>query len=382
MERKRRMLPMSLGMASPDGVLTQNVQPGSALPMTAQRYREMALKYGQEAADAEAAEPDLAAAQDYMRKRTEGGDMAMLNALAAQFAGERFQPVQAQFLKRASEARDPLKIGTGMLTPDGQYVRDTVADAQRKAAAKARQAQAYEQMATGLETAEQRRLDAINRARQSDEFQRMGLDLRQQGIDLQRAIAANRQQGGPQRAPQGYQWTTTADGQPALTFIPGGPADPANKSTGPASEDERKAGAWFAQADNARRNMETVIKTAPGAAYPSVAERAAGFIPGVGADIANSLRPENRQKFVQAAESMSEALLRAATGAGVTKDETNQKLRELIPQLGDKPGTVQQKLAAYDVYMNALKTRAGRALPTGGSPTPAPAQDDPLGLRR
>lgn len=363
------MLPMSLGASSPDGVLTQNVQAGAALPMTAKRYREMALKYGQEAADAEAAEPDLASAQEYLRKRSQGGDVAMLNALAAQFAGERFQPMQAQFLKRAAAAQEPLRIGTGMLTPDGQYVRDTVADAQRKAAAKSRQAQAYEQMATGLESAEQRRLDAINRARQSDEFQRMGLDLRQQGIDLQRAVAANRQQGGPQRAPQGYQWTTTADGQPALTFIPGGPADPANKNAGAPSEDERKAASWLAQADNARKNMEAVIKTAPTAAYPTAAERAAGFIPGVGADIANSLRPENRQKFVQAAESMSEALLRAATGAGVTKDETNQKLRELVPQLGDKPGTVQQKLAAYDVYMNALKTRAGRALPTNAAPS-------------
>lgn len=194
MERKRRMLPMSLGMASPDGVLTQNVQAGSALPMTAQRYREMALKYGQEAADAEAAEPDLTAAQEYMRKRGEGGDMAMLNALAAQFAGERFQPVQAQFLKRASEARDPLKIGTGMLTPDGQYVRDTVADAQRKAASKARQAQVYEQMATGLETAEQRRQDALERSRQADEFKRLGLDLQQQGLQLRRDIAASKPQ--------------------------------------------------------------------------------------------------------------------------------------------------------------------------------------------
>lgn len=192
--QRRRMLPQTLGMASPDGVLTQNVQPGSALPMTAQRYREMALKYGQEAADAEAAEPDLTAAQDYLRKRGEGGSMATLLALAAQAAGEDFAPIQAHYLKRAAAASDPLKIGTGMLTPDGQYVRDTVADAQRKAAAKARQAQAYEQMATGLETAEQRRLDALERARQADEFKRMGLDLQQQGLQLRRDMAANRPQ--------------------------------------------------------------------------------------------------------------------------------------------------------------------------------------------
>lgn len=214
--QRRRMLPQTLGMASPDGVLTQNVQPGSALPMTAQRYREMALKYGQEAADAEAAEPDLTAAQDYLRKRGEGGSMATLLALAAQAAGEDFAPIQAHYLKRAAAASDPLKIGTGMLTPDGQYVRDTVADAQRKAAAKARQAQAYEQMATGLETAEQRRLDALERARQADEFKRMGMDLQQQLLQFRRDMAANRQQGDSQVGsftPAGF----TPQGQQVVT---------------------------------------------------------------------------------------------------------------------------------------------------------------------
>lgn len=368
--RRRRMLPMSLGASSPDGVLTQNVQAGGALPRSMQIRKQMA--------DLESQDDDVSAMQAYARKQGDSGAMSMLAALAAQAAGEDFAPIQAHYLKRAAAAQQPMRVGRGMVTPDGQYIVDPGARREAQLGRLSREADLADrleaQAAAQAErlTAEQRRQqERIDARREADEREgRLRRDLRAMG------------QSGPQRAPQGYQWTTTADGQPALTFIPGGPADPANKSTGPASEDERKAGAWFAQADNARRNMETVVKTAPGAAYPSVAERAAGFIPGVGADIANSLRPENRQKFVQAAESMSEALLRAATGAGVTKDETNQKLRELVPQLGDKPGTVQQKLAAYDVYMGALKTRAGRALPTGSSPTPAPAQDDPLGLRR
>lgn len=172
------MLPRSLAKRSPGGVLTTAVQPGSALPMTAARYREMALKYAQEAADAETAEPDLSSAQEYLRKRSGEGDAAMLNALAAQFAGEQFQPVQAQFLKRAAAAQEPLKIGTGFMTPDGQYVRDTVADAQRKATAKARQAQVYDQMATGLETAEQRRQDALDKRSSDERYRQDMLDLR------------------------------------------------------------------------------------------------------------------------------------------------------------------------------------------------------------
>lgn len=188
------LLKKARGLQSPDGVLTQSVQPGSALPMTAQRYRELAMRYAQEASDAETAEPDLASAQEYMRKRSGEGQSAMLNALAAQFAGEQFQPLQAQFLKRAAAAQEPFKVGTGMLTPDGQYVRDTVADAQRKAAAKARQAQAYEQMATGLETAEQKRQDA--ETRRQDALARQGFEQQYKTdmLNLRRDIAANKPQ--------------------------------------------------------------------------------------------------------------------------------------------------------------------------------------------
>jgi hypothetical protein len=367
---RRRMLPMSLGASSPGGVLTQNVQSAPALPLSMQRRRERDALLAQE--------DDMSALQAYGRQQGESGQAAMLNALAAQFAGERFEPVQTQFLKRAAAAQQPMRVGKGMVTPDGQYIVDPGAKREAQIARLSGEIELAERLEAS-EKAQAERLAEQRRAQQALIDARREADERE--ARLRRELRAMGQ-SGPQRAPQGYQWTTTADGQPALTFIPGGPADPSNKNTGPASEDERKAGAWFAQASNARNNMESIVRTAPSAAYPSVAERAAGFIPGVGADIANALRPENRQKFVQAAESMSEALLRAATGAGVTKDETNQKLRELVPQLGDKPGTVQQKLAAYDVYMGALRTRAGRALPTGGSPTPAPAQDDPLGLRR
>jgi hypothetical protein len=104
-------------------------------------------------------------------------------------------------------------------------------------------------------------------------------------------------------------------------------------------------------------------------------------VPGVGENFANKLRPEERQKFVQAGSSMSEALLRAATGAGMNEYEAKQKVRELVPQLGDTPGVVAQKTASYDVYMKSLQARAGRALPQN-SPGGAPAADnDPFGVR-
>lgn len=87
------------------------------------------------------------------------------------------------------------------------------------------------------------------------------------------------------------------------------------------------------------------------------------MIPGIGEDIANKIRNESRQRFLQASSSFAEATLRAATGAGVTMDEAKQKAKELTPQIGDSDEVIKQKIAAQEMYLEALKVRAGRALP-------------------
>ena len=87
MLKRKRMLPQALGMQSPAGVLTQDVQPGQAasvLPRSLEVRRKIAELEGAQAKD--------------------DGGMSTLNALAAQFAGESFQPIQAQYLKRAAAA--------------------------------------------------------------------------------------------------------------------------------------------------------------------------------------------------------------------------------------------------------------------------------------
>lgn len=140
----------------------------------------------------------------------------------------------------------------------------------------------------------------------------------------------------------------------------GGGTKPAANAT----EDERKAAGWLAQADNAYRNMLGAMYTkegkATGAEKPGILESIAPF--GVGAGLARST---NRQKFVQGSESLGEAILRAATGAGVNKDEAAQKARELTPVWSDDEGTRQQKLASIPMYLRSLQTRAGRAAPEG-----------------
>lgn len=142
-----------------------------------------------------------------------------------------------------------------------------------------------------------------------------------------------------------------------------------------ATEDERKAAGWLAQADNAWKNMQAVAfkRDKNGAVVMSTNGRPVmsddskpGFIesaPMMPGGLANLSRSAGRQKFVQAGSSLSEALLRAATGAGVNKDEAAQKIAELTPQWGDTEEVIQQKMDAIPMYMESLKARSGRALP-------------------
>lgn len=161
-------------------------------------------------------------------------------------------------------------------------------------------------------------------------------------------------------ADKGYRWTDKGTQE----FIPGGPADPANLAakaelSGKASEDERKAAGWLAQATNSYNNMANVMQTSPDASGPGLLESVAS---GLGAQgIANTLRSPDRQRFVQAASSFAEAALRAATGAGVNKEEAIQKIQELTPLYTDDLPNRQQKLDSMKVYLDSLTARAGRA---------------------
>jgi hypothetical protein len=180
------------------------------------------------------------------------------------------------------------------------------------------------------------------------------------------------------RAPSGYR--ENPDG--SLSFIPGGPADPANKLNGQPSEDERKAAGWLAQADNAYKNMLSAISRFPDAASPGFPDAVAGT-PLIGPGLAQMMRGPERQQFLQAASSLSEALLRAATGAGQNEAEARQKIVELVPQIGDKAPVRQQKMDAIPMYLASLNTRAGRAAKSpevsNAPPQNTPSQQTGLG---
>lgn len=412
-KRRQSLLPRAVSAVttSPGGTLTTSVRPdldpmqygtqleqlrrpgpgipaaaeqASVLPSSIEAYRKRAADLYKQGSDLYNADVDTSALQAFAKQQGERGNASMLNAMAAQFAGESFQPIQAQYLKRAAAAQEPIKIGGGMLTPDGQFIKDPFAGQEKKAEFLLQQAKAYEQMAATAETAQERAAALAAQNQVQNELRALMVQIAGFNAQTGRINAqtnqtnasgggslgvGNAQQigSGPNQEPifrqKNGQLFTYNEAAQAVPYT--GPVKPKASNAEPTVEENRMAGLFF-QADNARRNMEIVMKESPSAAYPTVGERAAGFIPGIGEDVANTMRPETRQRFVQAAGSMAEALLRAATGAGVNESEQKQKIAELVPQLGDKPGNVKQKLESYDAYMKSLRARAGRALPKDG----------------
>ena len=168
--------------------------------------------------------------------------------------------------------------------------------------------------------------------------------------------ARTREAASAGKIPTGYR--ANKDG--SLSFIPGGPADP-NTKDGKMTEDQAKATGWLIQAENAYGNMKKVTFGEDGklakSAKPGIGD-ALAEIPFMGG-LGNRLRSDDRQKFVQGASSLSESLLRAATGAGVNISEAKQKIEEITPVFGDSDAVIKQKFDAIPLYLDSLRVRSG-----------------------
>jgi hypothetical protein len=151
---------------SKGGTLTDNVQPGQSVLPNARAAIGQPMDYRQRAADLYAQGEDMY--QKYLDKNEGAGESATLNALAAQFAGEGFQPLQAQFLKKAGAAEDTQA---------------------KKAEFLLQQAKAYETLAQNAETARERIAAQREAAALQNQLKLMGLDIQRQGLDLRAQTA-------------------------------------------------------------------------------------------------------------------------------------------------------------------------------------------------
>ena len=229
-----------------------------------------------------------------------------------------------------------------------------------------------------LSDTENANLFALDKMRQEQNFQLGKMGMEQDFTSRQNSLSRNNT-----NANQPLVAVLDANGQP--TYVPRNQAmgkAPYNPNQAKLTEDQAKASGWLSQATNAYNNMQNVMyKTDPTTGMPLLDANGkpqlnySNIKPSTGEMLASSLgmpgaaQTAPRQKFVQAGSSMSEALLRAATGAGVNKEEAAQKVKELTPQYFDKPEVIQQKLEAIPVYLESLKVRSSG----GRNLTAAPA---------
>ena len=268
---------------APSSVAPAGLQPGPVIPRALQGSgpsaslaapsQGTAMSYFKKYEDMMNKSPDMTAMNEYARQRSQGGDLDMLNSLAAAYAGERYAPNQASHLKRAMAARGPLEVSGGMLTNKG-FVEDPYAA--RKAAAE-----------TALNIAKQ-----INESEQSA--------LRQGSID---ARAVDR--------------VTDLFGRAASTA--------AGKAAGTAAQNQPMVEANFnAVMDSLNAFDSPEVKNEAGYALGLVGSRV-GSIPGLNSNFLNRREQLQGQAFLQAFEALK--------GGGAISEVEGEKATTAIARL-------------------------------------------------
>jgi hypothetical protein len=313
---------------------------------------------------------DHSAAEAAYRAHADSGMTNTVMALLARQAGPSYAHMQDAFLRQAAEAQQPMKMAGGTMTPEGWVPDPDYAHALELRRLEAKDTALTRALETNLTLSERARLEGQRERNQKD------IADAQMRMHLQTAQLIHAASGAAGAGTWGDAGTDPNTGAPVyqnnktgLLMTHDAQGNPVRYQGAPtgknaASEDERKGAGWLGQAENAKANVDRVVAEHPNAMKPGVVESVAGWLPGKwGDDLANSVRSGDRQKFVQAASSFSEAALRMATGAGVNRDEAIQKINELTPRFGDKPDVIKQKMESWDGYIAQFKARAGRAAP-------------------
>jgi hypothetical protein len=383
----RRLLPRATAVVSGNNGVSQNVVPGAAtqaptqgetLYQTLARLRQQAEEAQRNLGTLRGQEVDVAGLEQYGRTRAEGGQNAMLNALAAQFAGERFSGVQDSMLKRSMAAQQEMKLGQGMVTPDGKFIRDPYAarDAAERRAME--EAQFYERQAQGLGTQIQSMEDRLEAQRDRNEQRERDRQLRRElgGRDAQPYFT-------PVQTAQGVQRFNARTGQMELITDPtgkpivGAAADPqlqgdisqAKRRGQEAAEADSKSAAAVKRSTQLLETLdqaEAILKQSPTASGVGALVDAAGNIIGVSRDAAN--------KAAQL-ESISGWLVsNVPRMEGPQSDFDVKNYQKMAGLVGDRTKPVEQRLAALQEVRKlqekykALNQGDSRAAPAGIDP--------------
>jgi hypothetical protein len=125
--------------------------------------------------------PDRSKSEAVYKERVEGGNKALLRALAAQQAGPGFAPLQQHFMQESEAAKAPMKVAGGVYTPEG-FIEDAEALVNKKLAVLGQQLQNIERAKNSNVTEQSRQ--ALKR-----EEDKIRQEAQQLQLGYQRALA-------------------------------------------------------------------------------------------------------------------------------------------------------------------------------------------------
>ena len=187
-----RVLKKAAARRNVGDTLTNNVTPASVLPNAIDSYRSQANDLSARAFKMMDTPMDYTGLQNFAKQRGEQGDSAMLNAMAAQFAGESFAPLQEQLMKKASSASDPIKMSGGLITSDGSFVKDPEASQDKQVNMLLERSAQLSKIAETAATAQERAAAKKDRDEINDWFKKQGYNMQQDSLNLRREINDNR----------------------------------------------------------------------------------------------------------------------------------------------------------------------------------------------
>jgi hypothetical protein len=353
-ERKKRSLLPRARAVSTGGTVTNTVQPGE------ENIRKALDMYAQE--------DDYSQAQNYARTRADEGSASMLNALAAQYAGPRFEGVQGQYLKRSMAAREPMKMGSAMITPDGQVLKDP-------SASREREAQRLMQLGQF-----QMQLDDRKQSRQEAAWLRQALASQGTWKDIAdpatgKIVLFNTKTG--ERMP------FSGDSQPTQASGPSAPGFNIPQMAMPQLTDVQDKARFFAQ--NMAESLPTMIGVIQQGYMPNRTDQVAAGPPasGVVGSVANAFTPrsfatDQGRTFYTEGRKVLAAILRKESGAAITDDEWSNYGPIYLPWPGDKPDEINRKMIVLGNMANNMALGSGPAYRFWAPPPAfaAPAAED------
>lgn len=294
--------------------------------------------------------PDYSKMQEYAKERSGKGSHALLLAMASQLAGEDMKPLGAMYLKQASEARNPLKVASGYIDENGEYIEDP--DARREIEGKR-----LEGRVKSLDTTIARLIEKQSQNQNARELKQMGAAIAasvagaRSGGDFggNHSIAGTDEAGNPVFInKQGRLFKYGADGNPVFHQGPlGAKPKPDKDPTG----EERSAAGYLGRMEAAEVNLANAKP------YPIGLQFGLDKAP----NLTNFALSGPQQVQRQQQEDWVRAKLRKESGAVIGDEEMAREIRTYFPMAGDGPAVIAQKAQSRAQAIEQMRSAAGKA---------------------